>query len=348
MIEPGDAAVEDRGTPTLEEVARVAGVSRSTVSRVINDLPGVSGRARESVNEAIRLLGYVPNEAARSLVTRRTNSIALVVSEPGDRVFSDPFFAGVLRGIHSGLAGSHRQLVLMLMAEDGNGNGNGEQLEKYLSSGHVDGALVVSMHGDDALPQRLAEGGLPVVVGGRPLSGTEVPYVDSDNFTGGLLAARHLVERGKRRIATIAGPADMAVGIDRLVGWRRGMSEAKLATDAVVHSDFSVEGGARAMAELLDRHPDVDAVFAAADIVAVGAVRELSARGKRIPDDVAVVGFDDSVLATSVTPQLTTVRQTVEEFGRTMTWRLLAQLAGEEYLPPSILLPTELVVRQSS
>ncbi|ASR36482.1 LacI family transcriptional regulator [Prauserella marina] len=344
MIEPGDAAVEDRGTPTLEEVARVAGVSRSTVSRVINDLPGVSARARESVNEAIQLLGYVPNEAARSLVTRRTNSIALVVSEPGDRVFSDPFFAGVLRGIHSGLAGSHRQLVLMLMAEDD----DGEQLEKYLSSGHVDGALVVSMHGDDTLPQRLAEGGLPVVAGGRPLSGTDVPYVDSDNFTGGLLAARHLVERGKTRIASIAGPADMAVGIDRLVGWRRGMSEARLATDAVVHSDFSVEGGARAMAELLDRHPGVDAVFAAADIVAVGAVRELSARGKRIPGDVAVVGFDDSVLATSVTPQLTTVRQTVEEFGRTMTWRLLAQLAGEEHLPPSILLPTELVVRQSS
>ncbi|MEU6641566.1 LacI family DNA-binding transcriptional regulator [Saccharomonospora sp. NPDC046836] len=344
MIEPGDAVVEDRGAPTLEEVARAAGVSRSTVSRVINELPGVSGRSREAVTRAIESLGYVPNEAARSLVTRRTNSVALVVSEPGDRVFGDPFFAGVLRGIHAGLSGSRRQLVLMLMAEDD----DGEQLEKYLSSGHVDGALVVSMHGDDPLPHRLAAAGLPVVAGGRPLSGSGVPYVDADNFTGGLLAARHLVATGRTRIATIAGPGDMAVGIDRLVGWRRGMSEARLAADAVAHSDFSVDGGAAAMAELLERQPGLDAVFAAADIIAVGALRELSARGLRVPEDVAVVGFDDSVLATSVTPRLTTVRQPVEELGRTMTWRLLAQLAGEPHLPPSILLPTELVVREST
>lgn len=346
MIEPGDAAV-DGGTPTLEEVARVAGVSRSTVSRVINDLPGVSGRAREAVTHAIEVLGYVPNEAARSLVTRRTNSIALVVSEPGDRVFGDPFFAGILRGVHAELAGSQRQLVLMMLAEDD----DGEQLEKYLCSGHVDGALVVSMHGRDPLPRRLAAAGLPVVAGGRPLGGgdlPDVPYVDADNFTGGLLAARHLVSRGRARIATIAGPDDMAVGIDRLVGWRRGMAEAKLAADAVVHSDFSVEGGAAAMAALLERTPGLDGVFAAADIIAVGAIRELTSRGVAIPGDVAVVGFDDSVFATSVTPQLTTVRQPVEELGRTMTWRLLAQLAGEDHLPPSIRLTTELVVRDSS
>ncbi|PRX45178.1 LacI family transcriptional regulator [Prauserella shujinwangii] len=346
MIDPAEATVDGRPTPTLEEVAREAGVSRSTVSRVINDLPGVSARAREAVNRAIERLRYVPNEAARSLVTRRTNSIALVVSEPGDRVFGDPFFAGVLRGIHAGLAGSKRQLVLMLAGDDA--GDEGEALENYLCSGHVDGALVVSMHGSDPLPGRLATAGVPVVAGGRPLGGAGVPYVDADNFTGGLLAARHLVSGGRRRIATIAGPEDMAVGIDRLVGWRRGLSEADLPTDAVVHSDFSVDGGAAAMAELLRRHPGIDGVFAAADIIAVGALRELTRQGRRVPEDVAVVGFDDSVFATSVTPALTTVRQPVEEFGRTLTWRLLAQLAGERHLPPSILLPTELVVRGSA
>ncbi|OQO93819.1 LacI family transcriptional regulator [Saccharomonospora piscinae] len=344
MIEPGNAAVEHRGAPTLEEVARVAGVSRSTVSRVINNSPGVSGRARRAVTRAIETVGYVPNEAARSLVTRRTNSVALVVSEPGERVFGDPFFAGVLRGVHAGLSGSLRQLVLMMLAEDD----DGARLEKYLCSGHVDGALVVSMHGDDPLPQRLAEAGLPVVAGGRPLSGSDVPYVDADNFTGGLTAARHLTSTGRRGLGTLAGPADMAVGIDRFAGWRLGLSEAGVGADAVVHSDFTVEAGARAMADLLERHPELDAVFAAADIIAVGALRELAARGLAVPDDVAVVGFDDSVLATTVTPRLTTVRQPVEELGRTMTWRLLAQLAGETPLPPSILLPTELVVRESA
>lgn len=344
MAEPGEITVDGRGSPTLEAVARVAGVSRSTVSRVINDLPGVSPRAREAVSGAIERLRYVPNEAARSLVTRRTNSIALVVSEPGDRVFGDPFFAQMLRGIHAGLAGKGRQLALMMLAEED----DGQRLAHYLCGGHVDGALVVSMHGTDPLPGRLAAAGLPVVLGGRPLGEDDVPYVDSDNFTGGLLAARHLVATGRRRIGTIAGPRDMAVGIDRLVGWRRGMSEAGVSADALVHSDFSVDGGRVAMAALLDQHPDLDAVFAAADIVAVGALRELAARGKEIPRDIAVVGFDDSVFATSTTPQLTTVRQPVEELGRTMTWRLLAQLAGEEHLPRSILLATELVVRDSA
>lgn len=344
MIDPAEATVDDRAAPTLEEVARAAGVSRSTVSRVINELPGVSERARTAVAKAIQTLRYVPNEAARSLATRRTNSIALVVSEHGDQVFGDPFFAGVLRGVHAGLASSKRQLVLMLMTQDD----DGEALAGYLCSGHVDGALVVSLHGRDPLPQRLADAGLPVVLVGRPLSGARVPYVDSDNFTGGLLAARHLVASGRRRIATIAGPNDMAAGIDRLVGWRRGMAEAGLPTDVLVRSDFTIEAGAAAMAELLAKHPDVDAVFAAADIIAVGAMRELRARELRVPHDVALVGFDDSVLATSAIPQLTTVRQPVEELGRTVTWRLLAQLNGDTDLPPSVSLPTELVVRESS
>jgi DNA-binding LacI/PurR family transcriptional regulator len=346
VIEPVEATAGDHVSPvspTLEAVAKAAGVSRSTVSRVVNNLPGVSARSRDAVNIAVEHLRYRPNEAARALVTRRTNSIALVVSERGERVFDDPFFAGVLRGIYAGMAGSGRQLVLMMAGE-----ADGDRLAGYLCNGHVDGALVVSLHGRDPLLQRLAKAGLPVVAAGRPLSRAAVPYVDSDNFTGGLLAARHLVDRGRRRIGTIAGLEDMAVGIDRLVGWRRGMTEAGRRTDAVVRSDFTVDGGAEALAELLDRWADLDAVFAAADIIAVGALRELRARGRRVPQDVAIVGFDDSALARSATPQLTTVRQSVEELGRALAWRLLAQLAGDKDLPPSVLLPTELLIRHSS
>ncbi|GLZ39041.1 LacI family DNA-binding transcriptional regulator [Actinokineospora sp. NBRC 105648] len=334
---------DERVAPTLEEVARVAGVSRSTVSRVINDLPGVSKRARAAVEQAIGDLRYVPNQAARNLVTRRTNSIALVVSEHGDRVFGDPFFAKILRGVYAGMAGSRRQLVLLMAQEQ-----DDQTLENYLCGGHVDGAVVVSLHGRDPLPARLVAAGLPVVLVGRPLAEVTVPYVDSDNLTGGLTAARHLLRTGRQRIATIAGPDDMAVGIDRLAGWRRGMAEADRRTDRVARSDFSVEGGAAAMAALLDAHPDTDAVFAAADIIAIGALRTLAERGLRVPEDIALVGFDDSVLATSTAPRLTTVRQDVEELGRTTTARLLAQVKGEGGLPASVLLPTELVIRDSA
>ncbi|WP_086664669.1 LacI family DNA-binding transcriptional regulator [Lentzea kentuckyensis] len=332
-----------RPGPRIEEVARVAGVSKSTVSRVINDEQYVSAKAREAVHAAIAELGYAPNQAARALAGNRANAIALVVSEPTGRVLSDPFFAGVLRGIHAELAGRHMQLLLMMSQPS-----DTSDLVTYLSSGHVDGALLVSLHGDDPLVPMLAELGLPVVSGGRPLGTTSVPFVDSDNFTGALEATRHLVSLGRKRIGTVAGPKDMAVGADRLSGFKRGLTEARLASDLVTHGDFTPEGGARAMERLLQKSPDLDAVFVAADIMALGALQVLHAQGKRVPEDVAVIGFDDSVFATTATPPLTTIRQDVEELGRTMTWRLLAELAGEAGLPPSLLLPTSLIKRTSA
>lgn len=332
-----------RPGPRIEEVARVAGVSKSTVSRVINGEKYVSERSRQAVHRAIALLGYSPNQAARTLAGSRANAIALVISEQGSRVLADPFFAGVLRGVHAELAGRNVQLLLMM-----NQQADGEDQVAYLTGGHVDGALVVSLHGEDPLPRTLHETGLPIVVGGRPLAGGSVPFVDSDNFTGALEAVRLLVSLGRKKIATIAGPRDMAVGMDRLSGWRCGLAEHGMAVDLVVHSDFTPESGALAMEELLRRAPDLDAVFVAADIMALGVLRVLHARGHRIPGDVAVVGFDDSVLASTAVPPLTTVRQDVEQFGRTMTWRLLAELAGEENLPLSMLLPTSLVRRESA
>ncbi|MFJ8959687.1 LacI family DNA-binding transcriptional regulator [Lentzea sp. NPDC102401] len=331
-----------RPGPRIEEVARVAGVSKSTVSRVINDEQYVSAKAREAVHAAIAELGYSPNQAARSLAGNRANAIALVVSEPTGRVLSDPFFAGVLRGVHAELAGRHMQLLLMMSQPS-----DTSDLVTYLSSGHVDGALLVSLHGEDPLVPMLAEIGLPVVSGGRPL-GTPVPFVDADNFTGALEAARHLASLGRKRIGTVAGPKDMAVGADRLSGFKRALSEAKLSSDLVAHGDFTPESGARAMEVLLRKAPDLDAVFVAADIMALGALQVLHAQGKRVPEDVAVVGFDDSVFAATATPPLTTIRQDVEELGRTMTWRLLAELAGEDGLPPSLLLPTTLIKRSSA
>jgi len=332
-----------RSGARLAEVARAAGVSKSTVSRVINGEPYVSPKARDAVRQAIARLGYSPNQAARTLAGNRANCIALVVSEPGSRVLADPFFAGVLRGAYAELAGKRVQLVLMMSKE-----GDEQDLVNYLCGGHVDGVLVVSLHGQDPLPRTLIDAGLPAVVGGRPLGAGGVPYVDSDNFNGAVAAARHLVSGGRERIATIAGSQDMAAGIDRLSGWKRGLGQARLPADLVAHGDFTPEGGAAAMTELLDRAPDLDAVFVASDVMALGALRTLRERGRRVPQDVAVVGFDDLLTASAAEPPLTTVRQDVEQLGRTLTWRLMAELAGEDDLPPFVLLPTALVVRSSS
>ena len=343
MTDAVDPPKARRPNTRLEEVARAAGVSKSTVSRVINGEPYVSSRAREAVHLAIGKLGYSPNQAARTLAGSRANCIALVVSEQGSRVLADPFFAGVLRGVHAELAGKRVQLVLMMSKE-----GDEQDLVNYLCGGHVDGVLVISLHGQDPLPRTLADAGLPTVVGGRPLGAGGVPYVDSDNFNGAMEAARYLVSKGRKRIATIAGPRDMAVGMDRLSGWKRGLSQARLDTDLVAYGDFTPESGAVAMADLLKRAPDLDAVFVGADIMALGALQSLHAHGKRVPDDVAVVGFDDLMIASTAVPPLTTIRQDVEQLGRTMTWRLMAELAGEENLPPFLLLPTAMVARSSA
>jgi DNA-binding LacI/PurR family transcriptional regulator len=333
------------GAPTLEQVAALAEVSRATVSRVVNGSAKVSPEVRARVERAVAKLGYVPNRAARSLVTRRADSIALVVSEPHARFFSEPFFAGVVRGVSAALAETGVQLLL-LIAQDLPDRG---RLERYVLGGHVDGVLLASLHGDDPLPGALERAGVPAVVVGRPAGAAPASYVDADNRGGARKAVDHLARRGRRRIATIAGPLDMGVGQDRLDGYRDGLRAAGTAQagELVEVGDFSEESGAAAMERLLRRPgAPVDAVFAASDLMAAGALRALRAAGRRVPDDVAVVGFEDSAVARYAQPPLTTVRQPIEEMGRQATRLLLAKAAGEVGAA-SMILDVELVVRAS-
>ncbi|MCX5140409.1 MULTISPECIES: LacI family DNA-binding transcriptional regulator [unclassified Streptomyces] len=340
------ARVRSGGRPTLEEVAARAGVGRGTASRVINGSPRVSAHTREAVEAAVAELGYVPNRAARALAGNRTDAIALVVPESESRFFTEPYFSDIVRGVGAALADTEMQLLLTLVGSDR----ERRRLAQYLTAHRVDGVLLVSVHADDPLPDLLEQLGMPAVMNGRRSATEPLPSVDSDNFEGARGAVEHLVSRGRRSIATITGRLDVYAAQRRLDGYRKALADAGHEPDErlIAPADFSEDGGVRAMRELLDRRPDVDAVFAASDLMAAGARQVLREAGRRIPDDVALIGFDDSAVARHMDPALTSVRQPIEEMGRTMTRVLLAEIAGENKERPQIVLPTELVVRDSS
>ncbi|HET9516108.1 MAG TPA: LacI family DNA-binding transcriptional regulator [Actinoplanes sp.] len=325
--------------PTLDQVASRAGVGRGTVSRVVNGSDQVSSRAREAVGRAIEELGYVPNRAARSLVTQRTDTIALVVSESGERFFSEPFFGRIVQSITASLTRSDLQLLLMIAQSQA----DRQRLETYLTRQHVDGALLLSLHGDDPLPAQLQERGVAIVRAGRPTNPERTCFVDADNRGGAFHAVSYLVNQGRRRIATITGPLDMAVGMARLDGYRDVLGAGPVAI-----GDFSEESGVAAMQWLLHRYPDLDAVFAASDNMAAGAMRVIQESGRRIPQDVAVIGFDDSLIARHTNPTLTSVYQPVEQMGAEMVRILLAMLRDQRLDEPAVVLDTHLVKRASA
>ncbi|MEE4542626.1 LacI family DNA-binding transcriptional regulator [Streptomyces sp. V4-01] len=336
--------------PTLEAVAARAGVSRATASRVVNGSEGVRAALAERVRRAVDELGYVPNQAARTLVTRRNDAIAVVVAEPETRFFADPFFAQQVRGISKELTAHDNQLVLLLTE----GAADYQRVGRYLAGGHVDGALLFSLHDDDSLPMLARRAGVPTVIGGRPgWSDADTLYVDCDNRGGARDAVRHLLGLGRRRIAHIAGPLDQTASVDRLDGFRDVLPDNDPRLTA--EGDFTPDGGAKAMAALLERCPDVDAVFAASDVMASGALRMLRTSGRRVPEDVAVIGFDDIVSVSEWTdPPLTTIRQDIEEMGRMMARLLLRTVAApaangtETPAPAPIVTPTQLVRRASA
>lgn len=331
------------GTPTLDEVARLAGVSRATASRAINGGSRVSERALAAVDAAVRSLGYTPNPAARTLATRRTDSVAVVVPEPDDRVFSDPFFGRTLTAVNRVLAERDLQLVLLLARP---GEEEGRTL-RYLRNGHVDGAIVVSHHRSDHLAEHLGALGLPCAFVGRPIVGADgVAWVDTDNGAGARLATDLLRERGCRRIGHVAGPSDMAAGQDRLEGYVAA-SGAGPGGALVEHGDFTEASGEAACARLLAAHPDLDGLFVASDLMARGALRALAAAGRSVPDDVAVVGYDD-LGADHCDPPLTTVVNPAGELAERATRLLLDRLDGSAAGPASVLLPPTLVRRASA
>jgi DNA-binding LacI/PurR family transcriptional regulator len=340
---------DDRPVPTLDAVAARAGVGRATVSRVLNGHDQVSARARRAVEKAIAELGYIPSHSARSLARGRTGTIAVIVAEPtpirdpaaiGSTLLPDPFFARILRGIAAEINSAGLSLRL-LMAHD---------WARQLAAERVDGALLLSAHRDDEATDVFDRLRLPTVRTGRPLGSATISYVDCDNRTGAKEAVTHLLQRGRRTVATIAGPQDMSAGIDRLDGYRDALRAAQMPEDAslVVIGEFHEEFGRRAMADLLARHPGLDAVFAASDSIATGAVQAIKASGRQVPSDIAIVGFDDSPVASHTDPPLSSVHQPIEALGQEMTRLLVRVINGETAQPQATILRTRLIQRASS
>lgn len=338
--------------PTLEDVARVAGVSRATVSRVVNGIRNVDPQLHEVVWHAVEVTGYVPNRAARSLVTRRTGTVALVVSDNEDhdddpfmsRFFADPFFGRVVGGLLSVLRPLGIQLALRFVGTQQ----ARVRLVGDLRQGQADGAVVLSLHPEDTLPALMTEAGLAAVLVGRPATPLPVSYVDVANDAGAALAADHLVGRGCRQVGMISGPVDVPASQDRIAGFRRAMARHGHPYVPAVAGNFTHDSGEQAMYQLRREHPGLDGVFVANDLMAQGALMALREAGCRVPDDVAVIGFDDSSAALAARPPLTTIRHPLEDMAAESARLLLARIDDPEQRVTSVIFDPVLVHRQSA
>lgn len=329
--------------PTIEDVALEADVSRATVSRVLNGGKWVSPDARARVERAIKKTGYRINPHARSLATRRAGSVALLLTESHERFFEDPNFSLIMRTAASALAEHELPLVLILADTDI----EQRRAVNFMAAGHVDGALVLSTHrGRQQFLEDLINAEIPLIAGGTPLGfESRVAYVQAEDREGARAVTRYLLSRGHSRIAHIAGPQDTSGGTARLDGFRAEMGE-RFREELVAIGDYSQASGEAAMREILAHGERIDAVFAANDLMAAGALTALREAGLNVPGDVALAGFDDAPIARELDPQLTTMRQPFERIAREMVRLLLDMIDGRA--PARISLPTELVVRESA
>jgi LacI family transcriptional regulator len=325
----------------LEDIARLAGVSRSTVSRVVNNHPHVRDATRQRVLQVIRQQNFHPNPAARALATHRTRALSLVIPVGLAFAFNDPYFPILTQGVVA--KANQHDYALMLWV--GDGAEEEERLcDRILSNSLFDGVIIASAVDEDPLVPQLVQAGFPFVLVGRP-SVDNVNYVDVDNVEGARAAVSHLLWRGRRRIGTITGPLNMCVAQDRLKGYRQALEQAGQLTDEtlIVEGDFGELSGHLGMETLLQK--GVDAVFAASDTMACGALRAIQEEGLRVPDDVALVGFDDLPVAATTVPPLTTVRQPIWETGAVATDMLIDLLNGAPREGRQIILPAQLIVR---
>ncbi|MBN1535396.1 MAG: LacI family DNA-binding transcriptional regulator [Anaerolineales bacterium] len=329
---------------TLEDIAKKAGVSRSTVSRVVNDHPNVREDVRERVKEVIQSTGYQPHAAARSLASQHSWMVGLVLPRNVSSFFTDPYFPRLTQGIAQACNQHNYTLSLFLI-------GTKEDEEKIYPrvsrKGLLDGVLLQSDQIGDQLADQLIRSNIPLVIIGRPFSNKNVSYIDVDNTNSAFIAVSHLIRLGYKRIGTITGVPTRTVSLDRQEGYIKALIERGRDIDEslIVEGDFTEAGGYYAMQRMLPHKPD--AVFAGSDTMALGAMRAVRETGLRVPEDIAFVGFDDLPLATLPEPRLTTMRQPVYQFGIKAVEILLDVIENGITPPRRVIMETELIIRDS-
>jgi DNA-binding LacI/PurR family transcriptional regulator len=335
-------AAKQKSRPTYAEIAKLAGVSEATVSRVLNGDPKVDADRIAAVNKAVDQLGYQKNRAAAALASGRTGLIAVVIDDDLS-VFQDPFWGAITNGISKVLMENDMQTLLLVAPLDNLDS----PVAHYLQRGEVDGAIFLQLH-KDTLIKRLAKQNLPLVVNGTPHTRNPFAYVDSDNAGGAFAAVRHLVESGRKTIAKITGDLTNTAAEQRLEGFMAATIEfdLKVPKSHIVEGDWSRESGYNNAKKLLAKNPNIDAIFCSNDVMALGAITAIQEAGKTVPGDVAVIGFDDSYLAQNSHPGLTSVRQDIGGLGAEAAKMILARLRGEEV--HSEILPCELIIRETA
>jgi len=329
-----------KGRPTIYDVARLAGVSTATVSRALNGKGQIAPATRRTIDEAVEQLGYRPNTIARSLVTRSTQTIALLLPD-----ITNPFYAELVAGIQDQVLAEGHTMLLCTTESDP------EREERYLSLLHakqVDGALVDGLVLPPDRIARFVREGFPIVCLDRDVDSVSVPLVQVDNRLGARLATEHLLALGHTRIGHVAGAEELRISEERVAGYRQALADGGIEPDPalVAVGSFTEEGGHRAALQLLER--GVTAVFAANDLSALGVVNALTERALRVPADVSVVGFDDVRLSAFTSPPLTTIHQPAREIAELATRLLLELSSGREVHQQLHLLEPRLVVRGST
>lgn len=333
----------------LEDIAAKAGVSRSTVSRVINNEMYVSSKTREKVLEVINEEGFSPNPAARMLVTKRTNIIGVVIPNTPSVVFADAeYFPTLLQGIAE--VTQQRDYAMLLWLGQA-GEEERRFYQRVLNNRLMDGLILASASINSPFIDHLMQSSIPFVQVERPQRYVDkINYVTMDNSYAAELAVDHLIDQGYRRIATVTGDLNITDGVDRLEGYRNALIKANIPYDKslVVEGHFKKRSGYLGIKTLFERGVKFDAVFAGSDMTAFGAIEALQEANYMIPDDIAVVGFDDLPSASQLRPQLTTIRQPIQEKGARATSMLVDLIENHSHGPQQVLLPTQLVIRETS